>query len=128
MHSLRYCFGIRLLTLELCPASLSSKRLVCPSRSQHQGAPLAVLLCTRCSCMHINFDCSEASQVLLKRAANEDLFALVDTVVCGDDARIKAGKPAPDIFLVAAAEINIPPSRYEAAFICRVTTASIETV
>ncbi|MBM4361934.1 MAG: HAD-IA family hydrolase [Deltaproteobacteria bacterium] len=36
-----------------------------------------------------------------------DLFA---AVVCGDDPRVRARKPAPDIFLVAAAALGAPPS------------------
>jgi pseudouridine-5'-monophosphatase len=31
-------------------------------------------------------------------------------VVCGDDPRVRALKPAPDIFLAAAAKLDIPPA------------------
>jgi pseudouridine-5'-monophosphatase len=37
-----------------------------------------------------------------------DRFA---AVVCGDDPRVAAKKPAPDIFLVAARELGVEPSR-----------------
>ncbi|HEX3772148.1 MAG TPA: HAD-IA family hydrolase [Polyangiaceae bacterium] len=37
-------------------------------------------------------------------------FDLFDAVVCGDDARVKAKKPAPDIFLVAARELGVEPA------------------
>lgn len=37
-----------------------------------------------------------------------DLFA---AVVCGDDPRVVAKKPAPDIFLVAASELRADPAR-----------------
>ena len=32
-----------------------------------------------------------------------------DSVVLGDDKRLKNGKPAPDIFILAAKEINLEP-------------------
>lgn len=47
----------------------------------------------------------------LKRRHNEDLFSLFDTVTTGDDPKIKAGKPAPDIFLAGAASIGADPAR-----------------
>ncbi len=36
-------------------------------------------------------------------------FSLFDAVVCGSDERLRAGKPAPDIFLLAASELGAPP-------------------
>jgi beta-phosphoglucomutase-like phosphatase (HAD superfamily) len=54
---------------------------------------------------------SQKSHVDIKRETNPELFALVDAVVCGDDPRIKAGKPEPYIFLAAAEELGIPPTR-----------------
>jgi pseudouridine-5'-monophosphatase len=38
-------------------------------------------------------------------------FELFDAVVCGDDPRVAAKKPAPDIFLVAARELRVEPAR-----------------
>jgi pseudouridine-5'-monophosphatase len=38
-------------------------------------------------------------------------FDLFDAVVCGDDPRVKAKKPAPDIFLVAARVLGVEPAR-----------------
>jgi pseudouridine-5'-monophosphatase len=38
-------------------------------------------------------------------------FELFDAVVCGDDPRVSAKKPAPDIFLVAARELGVEPGR-----------------
>ncbi|HET9955676.1 MAG TPA: HAD-IA family hydrolase [Polyangiaceae bacterium] len=34
----------------------------------------------------------------------------IRAVVCGDDAQVKALKPAPDIFLAAAARLQVPPA------------------
>jgi pseudouridine-5'-monophosphatase len=38
-------------------------------------------------------------------------FDLFGAVVCGDDPRVRAKKPAPDIFLVAAGDLNVDPGR-----------------
>jgi pseudouridine-5'-monophosphatase len=38
-------------------------------------------------------------------------FDLFSAVVCGDDPRVGAKKPSPDIFLVAAKELHAEPSR-----------------
>jgi pseudouridine-5'-monophosphatase len=38
-------------------------------------------------------------------------FDLFEAVVCGDDPRVSAKKPAPDIFLVAARELGVEPGR-----------------
>jgi pseudouridine 5'-phosphatase len=51
------------------------------------------------------------SYLTTKRAKNEELFAGLSSIVCGDDEcmRGKRGKPAPDIFLEAAAAIGVDP-------------------
>jgi pseudouridine-5'-monophosphatase len=46
----------------------------------------------------------------LKTRRHRDWFALFDAVVLGDDPRIARGKPAPDIFLLAAAELGAAPA------------------
>jgi len=38
-------------------------------------------------------------------------LARMRVVVCGDDRDVKAAKPQPDIFLVAAARLGVPPTR-----------------
>jgi pseudouridine-5'-monophosphatase len=38
-------------------------------------------------------------------------FGLFGAIVCGDDPRVGAKKPSPDIFLVAAEELGVAPTR-----------------
>lgn len=45
----------------------------------------------------------------LKTRNHQSWFSLFDTVVTGDDPDIRQGKPAPDIFLVAASRLDIFP-------------------
>lgn len=47
----------------------------------------------------------------LKTRRHGDWFGLFDVLVTGDDAEIRQGKPAPDIFLAAARRLNAPPER-----------------
>ena len=49
---------------------------------------------------------SERRLFELKTRRHREWFAIFDAVVSGDDASVKAGKPAPDIFLVAAAALG----------------------
>ena len=46
-----------------------------------------------------------------RKTAHHAWFRLFDAVVCGDDPRIGALKPAPDIFLVVAKELGAAPER-----------------
>jgi pseudouridine-5'-monophosphatase len=45
----------------------------------------------------------------LKTSRHGDWFRTFDVIVCGDDPRCVRGKPAPDIFLVAAADLSARP-------------------
>jgi pseudouridine-5'-monophosphatase len=45
------------------------------------------------------------------KTASHAWFDAFDAVVCGDDPRVLARKPAPDIFLVAAAELRASPEQ-----------------
>ena len=46
----------------------------------------------------------------LKTSRHKDWFSIFSCVVIGDDPAVKNGKPAPDIFLLAAQRLNAPPS------------------
>jgi len=46
----------------------------------------------------------------LKTTRHREWFALFDRIVLGDDPRIQRGKPAPDIFLLAASELDADPA------------------
>jgi pseudouridine-5'-monophosphatase len=66
-------------------------------RLRARGVPLAVATS------------SESYQYRLK-ISRHDWFSEFGTVVCGDDPRIARLKPAPDIFLVTAAELGAEPA------------------
>ncbi|HMR06797.1 MAG TPA: HAD-IA family hydrolase [Polyangiaceae bacterium] len=51
---------------------------------------------------------SDARQYRIK-TSRHDWFAQFQVVVCGDDARLGALKPAPDIFLLTAEELGCAP-------------------
>jgi len=47
----------------------------------------------------------------LKTTHHRSWFAGFDVVVTGDDPRVARGKPAPDIYLLAARELGVAPTR-----------------
>lgn len=47
----------------------------------------------------------------VKTSLHQEWFALFDAVVTGDDPKVARGKPAPDIFLAAAALLGQAPER-----------------
>jgi len=46
----------------------------------------------------------------LKTTHHQDWFGGFDAIIVGDDPRVAHGKPAPDIFLVAAGALGAPPA------------------
>ena len=46
-----------------------------------------------------------------QKLANHAFLRTLGPIVCGDDARMTRGKPAPDIFLLAARELGVTPER-----------------
>ncbi|RCI00525.1 Pseudouridine-5'-phosphatase [Rhizopus azygosporus] len=53
---------------------------------------------------------STRSKFELKTSLNKELFEMFDAIICGDDAEIKNGKPAPDLFLAAQRRLGNPPA------------------
>lgn len=50
-------------------------------------------------------------EVTTRKLAHHAFLRETTTVVCGDDARMTRGKPAPDIFLLAARELGTTPEQ-----------------
>ncbi len=46
----------------------------------------------------------------VKTSGHREWFSIFKTIVCGDDPRVRRGKPAPDIFLAAAQSLGVDPS------------------
>lgn len=51
---------------------------------------------------------SPAKTFKLKSASHPGIFSAFQTIVVGDDPDVKSGKPAPDIFIVAAHRLGLP--------------------
>jgi pseudouridine-5'-monophosphatase len=62
-----------------------------------RGVPLAIATST------------EAPLFAIKAARHRDWLSIFRAAVCGDDPRVARSKPAPDIFLAAAADLGAAP-------------------
>jgi pseudouridine-5'-monophosphatase len=68
------------------------------TRDLHErGIPMAIATST------------DARLFQVKIAGHREWFSIFRTVVCGDDPRVRRGKPAPDIFLAAAQGLGARP-------------------
>lgn len=100
------------LSEKLAPADLVADwerhlKLLCPNITKMEGAlelvhsirqqsvPLAVATSS-------NTDCVNS-----KRTGHSDLFQCMDVIICGDDSQVHRGKPAPDIYLLAAERLRV---------------------
>jgi pseudouridine-5'-monophosphatase len=54
---------------------------------------------------------SERAHFDIKTRRHAEWFRVFSNVVVGDDPRLHRGKPAPDIFLLAADDARVPPAR-----------------
>jgi pseudouridine-5'-monophosphatase len=52
---------------------------------------------------------SDRRHFSIKTSRHQQWFGIFDCIVIGDDPDVARGKPAPDIFLTAAARVGIPP-------------------
>jgi riboflavin kinase len=50
-------------------------------------------------------------EVTMRKLEHHAFLRETATIVCGDDARMTRGKPAPDIFLLAARELAAEPAQ-----------------
>jgi pseudouridine-5'-monophosphatase len=80
---------------ERCPAMPGMEGLV--AELSERGLALAVAT-------------SSATELYAVKSAPHDWFDVFDAIVCGDDPRVRELKPAPDIFLAAAASLGVPPA------------------
>ena len=78
------------------PAMAGAEALV--RRCHHQGVPMALAT-------------SSGREAVALKAAPHPWLALITTRVHGDDPELSAGKPAPDVFLLAARRLGVDPRR-----------------
>jgi len=80
-----------------------------PNCGEKAGAEAFVRLLDRHAVPQAVATSSEKALFDLKTSHHGGWFALFSAIVTGDDPRVHHGKPAPDIFLVAARELRIEP-------------------
>jgi pseudouridine-5'-monophosphatase len=103
------------LALPLSPAELVRERdltlvaLLATARSLPGAERFSRALAARGVPMAIATS-TEAALFAVKAAPHRDWFSIFATVVCGDDPRVHRSKPAPDIFLAAAADLRADPA------------------
>ena len=106
---------IQALQLPLTPAQLVRERdqvlvRLLATAAPMPGAPeLTRALAARRVPMAIATS-TEGPLFAIKAAPHRDWLAIFAAVVCGDDARVGRPKPAPDIFLAAAADLGAQPA------------------
>ena len=114
LDSARYL--VQALALPITPEAYLTERAVLfetlmPSAEPMPGArELTAALAARGVPMAVAT--SSARDVFaLKTVRHRDWFATFDIVVLGDDPLVLRGKPAPDIFLLAASRLGVPADR-----------------
>ncbi len=66
------------------------------ARLRERGVPMAIATSSHRGLTH-------------DKLARQDFLRVVSCIICGDDPRLEQPKPAPDIFLLAAAELDADP-------------------
>jgi pseudouridine-5'-monophosphatase len=103
------------LSLPLTPEEYLSAReseldrLIPTVRSMPHAEQLVARL--RCDQVPYCIATSGHRAITERKLAHHAFLRQTSTIVCGDDARMTRGKPAPDIFLLAARELGVDPTR-----------------
>jgi len=81
-----------------------------PGCSAMPGARALIVALDRAGVRQAVATSSTSALYALKTERHREWFALFSAVVLGDDPRLERGKPAPDIFLLAARELGAEPA------------------
>jgi pseudouridine 5'-phosphatase len=95
-----------------CAALLAVRQPIAEALLIHaQPTPGAIELVRRCSELAIPMALatSSARQAVDLKSAPHPWLQAIRTRVHGDDPQLQAGKPAPDVFLLAAERLGVPP-------------------
>jgi len=106
---------VDLLELPLTPRELVAERdrMLLDLLAKAQPMPGAVAFTSALAARGVPMaiaTSSEAAIFAVKARAHRDWLATFAAVICGDDARVARPKPAPDIFLAAAAALGAAPA------------------
>lgn len=106
---------VEVLGLSITPEAYIREReaelaLLWPELQPMPGAPELVAALERAN-IPLAIATSGHRQVTEAKLAYQPFLRNVRVRVCGDDRRLTRGKPAPDIFLLAAAELGAEPQR-----------------
>lgn len=106
---------VEALGLPITPEAYLSEReaifeTLMPTAAARPGAPELVDALAAAGVPQAVATSSARRMVGLKTTRHRSWFARFACIVCGDDPRVARGKPAPDIFLVAAADLGADPA------------------
>ena len=104
------------LALPITPAEYLEERktlleALFPKAEPMPGARRLTLHLHRCRIPQAVATSSDRRHFDLKISRHRDWFRIFDCMVIGDDPEVRHGKPAPDIFLLAAARLGAIPSK-----------------
>jgi pseudouridine-5'-monophosphatase len=105
---------VEMLGLPISPGALVAERDVLLHRLFATAAPMPGALAFTAAVKAKGFPMAiatstEAPLFAVKAAPHRPWLSTFDAIVCGDDARVRRPKPAPDIFLAAAASLGAAP-------------------